>query len=208
MGTLFKAGALACVRASSLSLLGWLFGSFTVLRWRRLTVPVLLQRLLITAVLTLMVVAIARWLINPSEMVWLVYRRVQFLWIGSLSLWVLAVRVGLRRGLLLPDVTSDSVARPALGAGYGAGGLAALAPAPAFAPCCVNRLAQQLDQADDPILLALSQAVRPRHSFRPLLASFEMRDPRQLRVISVLSLFEQQQERLPPALMNEHSAFL
>ena len=28
-----------------------------------------------------------------------------------------------------------------------------------------------------------------------------MRDPRQLRVISVLSLFEQQQERLPPALM-------
>ena len=34
-----------------------------------------------------------------------------------------------------------------------------------------------------------------------MVASLEMRDPRQLRVISVLSLFEQQQERLPPALM-------
>ena len=35
------------------------------------------------------------------------------------------------------------------------------------------------------------------------LASLEMRDPRQLCVISVLSLFEQQQERLPPALMGD-----
>ena len=30
-------------------LLGWLFGSYTVLRWRRLPLLVLLQRLLITA---------------------------------------------------------------------------------------------------------------------------------------------------------------
>ena len=82
---------------------GWLFGSYTVLSWRRLALPVLLQRLLITAVVTLMVVAMARWLINPSEAVWLVYRRVLLLWIGALTLWVLAVRLGLRRGLLLPE---------------------------------------------------------------------------------------------------------
>ena len=48
-------------------LLGWLFGSYTVLRWRRLAFPVLLQRLFITAIVTLMVVAIARWLVNPGE---------------------------------------------------------------------------------------------------------------------------------------------
>ena len=63
-------------------LLGWLFGSYTVLRWRCLAFPVLLQRLLITATATLMVVAIARWLLNPGDEVWLVYRRVQLLWIG------------------------------------------------------------------------------------------------------------------------------
>ena len=34
-------------------LLGWLFGSYTLLRWRRVTLPVLLQRLLITAVVAL-----------------------------------------------------------------------------------------------------------------------------------------------------------
>ena len=35
----------------------------------------------------------------------------------------------------------------------------------------------------------------------PLLADVEKCDPRQVRALSVLSLFEQQQERLPPVLM-------
>ena len=93
-------------------LLGWLFGSYTVLRWRRLPMTVLLQRLFITAVATLLVVAIARWLINPSDAIWLVYRRIQLLWIGMLSLWALAVRVSLRQGLLLPNTPEDSSACP------------------------------------------------------------------------------------------------
>ena len=46
--------------------LGWLFGSYTVLRWRRLTLPVLLQRLVITAAVSVMV-APARWVINPAD---------------------------------------------------------------------------------------------------------------------------------------------
>ena len=59
---------------------GWLFGSFTVLRWRRLTLPVLLQRLVITAVASLVVMAVALWLINPADSIWLVYRSVQIVW--------------------------------------------------------------------------------------------------------------------------------
>ena len=74
-----------------------------MLRWRRLSFSVLLQRLLITASATLMVVAIARWLVNPSEQVWLVYRSVQVFWQGGLVAWSLLLRIGLRRGLLLPD---------------------------------------------------------------------------------------------------------
>ena len=84
-------------------LLGWLFGSYTVLRWRRLTLPVLLQRLVITAAVSVMVVALARWLINPGDAVWLVYRRVQLVWMVALTGWALLVRLALRRGLLLPD---------------------------------------------------------------------------------------------------------
>ena len=65
-------------------LLGWLFGSYTVLRWRQLTTPVLLQRLLITASVTLVVVAVARWLINPSDEVWLVSRQYSCCGLGLL----------------------------------------------------------------------------------------------------------------------------
>ena len=42
-------------------------------------------------------------------------------------------------------------------------------------------------------------------SHRPLLESLEMHDPRIVRRVSVLSLFEQQQERLPPVLMGDIS---
>ena len=82
-------------------LLGWLFGSYTVLRWRRLTMSVLLQRLVITAVVSVMVVAITRWFLNPADSVWLVYRRVQLLWTLMLTGWSLLIRLALRRGLLL-----------------------------------------------------------------------------------------------------------
>ena len=84
-------------------LLGWLFGSYTVLRWRRLPLSVLLQRLLITAAVSVMGVAVARWFINPKDSVWLVHRSVQFLWMLALTGWVLLVRLALRRGLLLPE---------------------------------------------------------------------------------------------------------
>ena len=43
--------------------------------------------------------------------------------------------------------------------------------------------------------------MRQDKKLRPLLASLEMCDPRHVRALSVLSLFEQQQERLPPVLM-------
>ena len=182
-------------------LLGWLFGSYTVLGWRRLALPVLLQRLLITAVVTLMVVAIARWLINPSESVWLVSRRVLLLWIGAITLWVLAVRVGLRRGMLLPEAPRmlllahpqelDTVLRA----------WRRVPQRQRLRPVDAKTLAQQLDQPEEPILVALSQAVCKDSVLRPLLTSLEMSCPRQVRALSVLTLFAEQQERLPPVLM-------
>ncbi|MFL0753453.1 MAG: sugar transferase, partial [Prochlorococcus sp.] len=55
-------------------LLGWLLGTYTVLGWRRLPRWALLQRLGLCLLTTLMVIAILRWLINPPQDVWLVYR--------------------------------------------------------------------------------------------------------------------------------------
>ena len=87
-------------------LLGWLFGSFTVLRWRNLSILVLIQRLLITSVAFLLTVAIVRWFLNPPLELWLVHRSVQTVWVGNLFVWSLLVRLGLRRGVLTPEMPS------------------------------------------------------------------------------------------------------
>ncbi|TCD58104.1 sugar transferase [Synechococcus sp. BS55D] len=182
-------------------LLGWLFGSYTVLRWRRLTLPVLLQRLLITGVVTLMVVAIARWLVNPGEDVWLVYRRVQFVWLSLLVVWSLLVRIGLRRGVLLADrprlllLASDQEQAAVMRAWR------RVPQRERLEPVQPEQLQQALTQLDCPLLVALAPRMLRDPAWEPLCDQLETQDPRLVRLVSPLRLFEQQQERLPPALL-------
>ena len=183
--------------------LGWLFGSYTVLRWRRLTLPVLLQRLVITAAVTVIVMAVARWLINPADAVWLVYRRVQLVWMLALTCWALLVRLALRRGLLLSDaprlmlLAQQNDVHSVLTAWRRVPHRQRLFPVDA------QRLQRRLDHSDQPLLVAVTEEVRRDPMQHLLLESLDMRDPRVVRSVSVLSLFEQQQERLPPALMGD-----
>ena len=186
-------------------LLGWLFGSYTVLRWRRLTMPVLMQRLVITAVVSVMVVAITRWLLNPADSVWLVYRRVQLVWMLMLTGWALLVRLALRRGLLHSNaprlllLAQQNETHAVLNAWQRVSHRQRLSPVDA------PRLQRRLDQKEQPLLVAVSDDMRSDLSQQPLLESLEMRDPRVVRSVSVLRLFEQQQERLPPSLMADIS---
>ena len=183
--------------------LGWLFGSYTVLRWRRLTFPVLLQRLLLTALATLMVVAMVRWLVNPGLDVWLVHRRVQFLWMGGVTCWAVAVRLALRNGLLLPESTrlfllaeSDEIAHV----------MRAWKRVPEHQrlwPTQPEVLLERMTRKDEPLLLAITPAMRQNSELLPLLERSETCDPREFRVLSLLSLFQQQQERLPPAFIGQ-----
>ena len=140
--------------------LGWLFGSYTVLRWRRLALPVLLQRLVITAVVSVMVVAVVRWLINPDDSVWLVYRSVQLLWMLALTGWALFVRLALRRGLLLPEsprllLLAQQNEIPTV--------LAAWQRVPhrqRLSPVDALRLQGRLEQPEQPLLVAVSSEMR------------------------------------------------
>ena len=158
-------------------LLGWLFGSYTVLRWRRLSLHVLVQRLLITATVTLMVVAIARWLVNPSEEVWLVYRRVQVVWLVSLTAWSLSMRLALRRGLLLPDaprlmlLASEQEMADVLKA------WARVAPRQLLEPIPPTALDQLVNEGAAPLLVALSPILRRDPSLVALIERLEMQDP-------------------------------
>ena len=181
--------------------LGWLFGSFTVLRWRKLPLLVLLQRLLLTAVATLMLVAIARWLINPAVDVWLVHRRVQLVWISGVSAWALLVRVGLRRGvfsqelprlLLLAQPDEVDPIMRAWKRVPGRQNLRLIQP---------HALLEHLQHSQDPLLVAITPASRLVPEVGSLLQRLESRDPRQLRLLSFIRLFEQEQERFPPALL-------
>ena len=179
-------------------LMGWLFGSYTVLRWRRFTFSVLIRRLLLTAVFSLIVVAIARWSINPSESVWFVHRRVQLLCILFLTLWALAVRVCLRHGLFLPEAPIILLFAQHQELDVVLGAWRRVHNRQALYPVDANLLARKLDQADEPYLVALSQGVLEDAALRPLLTSLEMGNSRQVHALSVLSLFEHHQERLPP----------
>ena len=181
--------------------LGWLFGSFTVLRWRRLPLLVLLQRLLLTAFATLMLVAIARWLVNPAVDVWLVHRRVQIVWIACITSWALLVRVGLRRGVfsqesprLLLLAQPDEV-DPIMRAWKRVSGRLSLRLIQPHA------LLDRLQHSQDPLLVAITPALRQTPEVGPLIQRLESSDPRQLRLLSLIRLFEQEQERYPPALL-------
>jgi lipopolysaccharide/colanic/teichoic acid biosynthesis glycosyltransferase len=182
-------------------LLGWLFGSYTVLRWRHLPFLVLFKRLFITAIVTLMVVAIARWLVNPGEEVWILYRRVQVVWLGLLTAWSLLIRIALRRGLLLSDpprlfLLSSDDEMPAILKAWNR-----VAHRHRLEPITSLALEQHLHDGATPLWVALSANLRHDPGLVGLIERLEIQDPRQFQAISVIGLFERQQQRLPPALL-------
>lgn len=182
-------------------LMGWVFGSYTVLRWRRLSFPVLLQRLLITAMVTLMVVATARWLVNPSDEVWLVHRRVQVAWVGSLLVWSLLMRIALRLVLLSPDARRFVLLASAEELAAILQAWARVAPLQRLEPILPQALEQLLNDAAAPLLVVLSPSCRMDPRLAVLIERLEIQDPRLVQTVSVINLFSQQQERLPPALL-------
>ena len=146
-----------------------------------------------------MVVAIARWLVNPGEEVWLVYRRVQVVWLSALTGWSLFVRIALRRGLLLPDaprllLLASDVELPRILQAWARVSLPQrLEP---ISPFAFDKL---ITDGSEPLLVAISSGSRHDPSLR-LLEHLERQDPRLVQVISLISLFEKQQERLPVLL--------
>ena len=177
--------------------LGWLFGSYTVLRWRRLPLRAVIQRVLITGLATVVAVAVARLLANPPELIWLVHRSTQAQWLPPLMLWSVLVRGFLRRGLLLPEqaqcllVGADADVRPVL---------EAWGRTPPHQLLTRQSLEQAL-KARPPLVLAVAPSVRQDPRQRQLLEQLESRDPREYSLITPLTLLERQLERLPPELL-------
>ncbi|QCH14999.1 sugar transferase [Synechococcus sp. CB0101] len=179
--------------------LGWLFGSYTVLRWRRLPLNAVLQRVLITGVVTLVVVALARLLLNPAETVWLVHRSTQIAWLLPLMVWSLLMRGLLRRGVLLSPEAQVALVGPQPELELV---LAAWRRTPVRQPLRCLSLEQAMNLSP-PVVLALAPSLEQNPQQRRLLEQLEERDPRDTSLTTPLNLLERQLERLPPALLPE-----
>jgi len=179
--------------------LGWLFGSYTALRWRRLPLAAVLQRVVITGSVTLVVVALARLLLNPPEPVWLVHRSTQVAWLLLLMGWSLVVRGLLRRGVLLPPDAQVALVGPA---DELQPVLEAWQSTPMRQPLRRMSLEQALNVAP-PVVLAVAPSLKQQPEQRRLLEQLEQRDPRDTSLTTPLKLVEHQLERLPPALVPE-----
>ena len=69
-------------------------------------------------------------------------------------------------------------------------------------PITASRLRWHLNHLEQPLLVAVSPSISQDSDQRDLLEILELQDPRVVRFVSLLSLFEQYQERCPPLLLS------
>ena len=177
--------------------MGWLLGSYTVLRWRSLPLVAVLQRVLITGLVTVIVVALARSLFNPADTVWLLHRSTQVIWLPLLMAWSVMWRVLLRRGVFLPPapqmflVGSPQDVQSVLAAWN--------RTPPRQSLRCLSL--ESAVQIDPPVVLAVVPSSEQNLYQQSLMEQLLARDPRNTSLLTSLQLLERQLERLPPALV-------
>jgi len=181
--------------------LGWLFGSYTILRWRRLPSLILVQRVLLTVIATLVMTAVTQWLVNPDEMVWLLHRRVQILWFVCQLIWSIIVRVLLRsdfisfdrhRLMLLASNEENSLIQEAW----------RIVPnRQRIDHQSLVEIKNWLANTREPCTIAVAPNWRSSESDDSHCGLLEKLDPHRVKLISPEVLFERQQERLPPTLL-------
>jgi len=177
---------------------GWLFGSYTVLRWRKLPPLAVGRRVLIAAIATFVVISLVRVILNPPDIVWIVHRKTQILWLGVTVFCSLFIRFFLRAGLLLPSppslffVSDSSDRQSVISAIWNAGPLRPLQDIQYVSFEAAKLIEPPVTYIVDPTT---------HQNFSLLFNDFASRDPRYTKVITLLSLMERQRERLPPELL-------
>ena len=156
-----------------------------------------LQRVLITCLVTVIVVALMRLLFNPADTVWMVHRSTQFIWLPLLMFLSVMWRVLLRRGVFIPPapkiflVGSQTDMQIILAAWK-------RTPPRQSLRCISLETAVRLDP---PVVLAVLPANEQNIHEQSLMKELFARDPRETSLITPLQLLERQLERLPPALV-------
>ena len=182
--------------------LGWLFGSYTVLRWQHLPYRTLIQRVALTAVVSLFVVAVFRWFFNADETIWLLHRRVQLFWLCGSILWSFCVRIALRRDTTWPDqhrlflIASDAEADVICKAWI------RVPQRQSLLRVNLSSLLSLLSESNNTSLVTIAPNRQTYDIDSQLINQLSASDPRRIQIISPVALFEKHQDRLPPLLLS------
>lgn len=179
--------------------MGWLLGTYTLLGWRRLPRWTLLQRLGLTLLASLLVMAVLTWLLNPPLAVWVVYRSNQLSLMLPVVVWSGLVRVALHRGALRPEEPQLLLVAPEREAQQA---LRAWQSTPTrLMPRRVTP--EEAVRHDGMVVLAVSTSYQQQPAHPPWLEELEGRDPRLCSLTTPEALAEGHLKRLPPALVPE-----
>jgi lipopolysaccharide/colanic/teichoic acid biosynthesis glycosyltransferase len=180
-------------------LLGWLLGSYTVLRWPGLRAWLLVQRLVLSAGATALALVLLGWLVDAPERVTLLHRGTMVLLLGFQMLWSLGLRLLMRGIGAAPGTAPPQSLLVSRQAGEQ-----------------VRREWQRTPYVSEPRLLPpglLNRELNRRSRLRELAVAPGLElDPEQQRLLdrlerrgvalaSLEQLAEQQLQRLPPALL-------
>ena len=176
---------------------GWLFGSYTVLRWRSLPPVSVLQRVLITGLVTVIVVALARLVFNPADTYWLLHRSTQAICLSLLMFWSVMWRVLLRRGVLIPPLPRMFLVGSPTDMQIELAAWKRTPPRQSLR--CISL--ENAVQIEPPVVLAVPPPKDQHPDQRSLMEQLLARDPRETSLVTPLQLMERQLERLPPRLV-------
>ena len=183
--------------------LGWLFGTYTVLRWRRVPLPILLQRIGLTAIFVILITATSGWIFRAEESIWFLHRRVQLQWVFGTAIWSLLIRLLLRWGNIWPDsqqllmLASDSEAEIILQAWR------RVPQRKELLRLSANNIKSYIQNLESPCLLAVGTSWRMKDINLSLMEELNSLDPRRVQIVNPPALFERHQERFPPVLMSD-----
>ena len=183
--------------------LGWLFGTYTLLRWRRVPFPILLQRIALTAIFVILITAISAWIFRAQESIWFLHRRVQLQWVFGTAIWSLLIRLLLRRGNVWTDshqllmLAGDSEAEIILRSWR------RVPQRKELSRLSLNNIKLYIQNLESPCLLAVGTSWRKNEINLNLMEELNTLDPRRIQIVNPPALFERHQERLPPVLLTD-----
>ena len=174
-----------------------------MLRWRRLPLLVLFQRVFFTGLAALLVTAVALWLTKPADSIWLLHRRVQLLWLAGVCCWSFLVRIVLSRGLVLADPPQLFLLAENSEAAIIERAWMRIPHYQLLQRIDVEQLTSRLQQDSECCLLTVGSRWLELNCNQPSFQLLKNFDPRRVQVLPPAGLFERQQERLPPILLTD-----